>query len=512
MSKDNLEESTSQKKVINFKFDKKFIVIAIFLLISVVTISFSTRYLFDSNIDDWPVVKGFYEVEDSSLYARTPYDNWAYHESKVAYGVWEWTIRYYGAGSGSIVFIGTDVNEEYFHQPLGGYKLIFDIEQRLAINKILSYNVEQTVNSTYFKPEASISYNVKVIRDLNNTFGVYINNELRLVASDDAFNSSEIIQLQWSNRHSLGWIKVTDSEGENSWFDYFSGLPLASSNNVFTKMALYAPYITLAAILVFYIIRLLATNGSWTRLLIPFIIAVMIGIGYGQLTTYIREKLPDEIPIEYESPTYTTTPLNITTTYNSSLPGSTFNFSFPSPTPNPSSGGPFTGLNKNTVSTVLLGVSSVFIVVAIVFIGIDFFRKRGDEYHEKIIEEEKRWIPKATEDDHRKRVLRAYHETSYDLIDSGAKSEKSMTPGEFEDSATDHFKLKDESLDKLTDLYEEARFSEHDISKDDSEKAEKYQRFITLKLKEKKPSIKETKEKPDSSESKNDSKGDETDE
>ena len=49
-----------------------------------------------------------------------------------------------------------------------------------------------------------------------------------------------------------------------------------------------------------------------------------------------------------------------------------------------------------------------------------------------------------------------------------------MTPGEFGDSAQGQLELSDKSLDGLTDLYEEARYSEHEISGEQSKRAEQY--------------------------------------
>ena len=145
-------------------------------------------------------------------------------------------------------------------------------------------------------------------------------------------------------------------------------------------------------------------------------------------------------------------------------------------------------------------MSGVFITIAVIFIGIDFFRKRDDEFHERILDKERRWMPTASTTDHRKRVIRAYHKASYDLIDHGAKSEKSMTPGEFEETTTGRFEIKDKSLEDLTDLYEEARFSEHELSEKESTKAEKSLDKISKRLdKEKKKVPKEPEETSESS-------------
>ncbi|MFW9921705.1 MAG: DUF4129 domain-containing protein, partial [Candidatus Thorarchaeota archaeon] len=145
-----------------------------------------------------------------------------------------------------------------------------------------------------------------------------------------------------------------------------------------------------------------------------------------------------------------------------------------------------------SISIVLFIVSGLFIVMMVAFVMIDFFRKRNDEFHEQIVEKDVRWLPKAAEEDHRKRIIRAYHKASYDLIDHGATSEKSMTPGEFEENSIKKFEIKEENLRDLTDLYEEARFSEHEIVSDKSSKAEILSEDISTDLQnhELKPSTK----------------------
>jgi len=182
------------------------------------------------------------------------------------------------------------------------------------------------------------------------------------------------------------------------------------------------------------------------------------------------------------------TPTGPTATNTTGIPSNvtstpTGNQSIPPPYTNSSNGGngAFFGVPPEIISNVLLAGSGVFLIIAIIAIGRDFFRKRGDEFHERILDKDRRWLPSASTTDHRKRVIRAYHKTSYDLIDRGAKSERSMTPGEFEESVEERFELPGDSMEKLTDLYEEARFSEHEMNEKESKKAEKYYDKITKK-------------------------------
>jgi len=507
MSEDaSAEKKTKSKKKFSLsrlKVDRKFIFITVFLVLSVVALAFSTKYLFDSNIDEWTVTQGLFEGEKGSLHARTPNDNWAYHESLVAYGEWDWNLRYYGSGSASITFIGLNKNYTNNEKTPQGYKLIFQVGQQLSINRLDSSSSEVVLNSTYFVPEARTLYAVKIIRTSNNqTFRVYVNGALMLNATDSTYTTSEVLELSWSNIQELDWIKTTDAIGDNSWSDFFTGLPSADSDNIFTKIALYVPFITLGLILLLYVFRLFFSEGSWTRFAMPIFLAVIIGLGYGLLVDFIRENIPKFDP-DTPSPPSDTGPTS-TEPYNSSSSPPTYTdnqTTYPTPTNSTNGpGGVFTGLSPRVISNILLGVSGVFIVIAVVFIGIDFFRKRDDEFHEKILDKERRWMPTASTTDHRKRVIRAYHKASYDLIDHGAKSEKSMTPGEFESTSTDRFEIKDKSLEDLTDLYEEARFSEHELSEKESIKAEKSLDKISKQLdKDKKKVPKEPKVTSESS-------------
>jgi len=472
------EKKTETRKKFSLsrlKIDRKFIAIIIFLVLSVVALAFSTRYLFDSNIEEWNVTQGLFEGERGSLHARTPNDNWAYHESKVAYGEWNWRVRYYGSGSASITFIGLNKNTTNNDKTPQGYKLIFQLGQNLALKRLDNSATEVTLNSTYFAPEARSLYEVKIIRTQNNqSFSVFINNVYVLNATDSTYTTSEVLELSWSNIQELDWIKVTDAFGENSWSDFFTGLPSADSDNIFTRIALYVPFVTLGLVILLYVFRLLFSEGSWTRFIIPLALAVIIGLGYGLLVDFLRERIP-EIPTNIPTSPTDTGP-TATEPYNDTSSGTAptnQTFSFPTPSNGTTGGGIFTGLPPKVISNILLGVSGVFIIIAVVFIGIDFFRKRDDEFHEQILDKERRWIPSATSTDHRKRVIRAYHKASYKLIDHGAKSERSMTPGEFEEKTTERFELKDKSLEDLTDLYEEARFSEHELGEKESTKAEK---------------------------------------
>jgi hypothetical protein len=451
----------------------------IFLVISIVSIAYSTRYLFKSDISDWTVVQGAFKAEDHSMKSHGYELNWAFHNSSVAYGTWQWTMRTLGGGSASIVFIGSNLDSDYFYYPTEGYKLEFRAGQKLELKRLTSSTTEETIGTSEFYPETEVNYQIKIDRHLSNsTFFVSVNNQLILNATDDTYNTSEVFFLDWINIHTLNWVVTTDSEANNGWHDFFSGFPSAYSTNFFTKVSLYLPFFTLALVLIYYLFRLFFSQGNWSRFLVPLFIAIILGVGYGYLFEFLRNQIPE---IDPGNGTYTETIPSQTGTDTGSIPAVTTD---PDPTTYNNTGGatqPETQISipKNIISIVLMAVAGAFIIVTFAYVAIDFFKKRDTEFHERAVEAEKRYIPTAASSDYRLRVIRAYHKASYDLIDQGAKSEKDMTPGEFGDSAQDQMDLTDKSLDGLTGLYEEARYSEHDISSEQSEKAEQYYDKIT---------------------------------
>ena len=467
-----------RRKLFNLKFDKKILAFTLFFVFSITVLAFSTKYLFESNISDWHITQGSFVNDESSLSAQSYEHNWAFHESLVAYGEWEWEINFAGTGSASIIFIGLEPNESYFFLPTKGYKLDFVFGKSLSLIKLNGLGQEETLDftSVFLKKQ---TFDIKISRGVDNVFNVILNNESKLQVLDNTYSTSEILQLVWFYQQQLDWIKVKDYIGENDWQDYFTGLPRANSDHISSKAALYFPFICLGLVFIYFIFRMLFGGANWAKFLVPLIIAGIIGFGYGYLVNYIRDVFPTIVPDTIPTPSTSPPP----TTGTGTDPPPTTNYTIPPPsTPIPTTGNGV-GIPTNYISIVLLIISGVIVSVGLIFVGIDFFKKRSEEFHEQILGQEKRWLPTATSSDHRSRVIRAYHKTSYDLIDHGVKSEKSMTPGEFKTSANDKFELPTGSFDGLTHLYEEARYSEHEIKSKESDIAEKYSEIISKKLK-----------------------------
>ena len=483
MSEDAEEKGIDSKKkfsLSSLQVDRKFLVVAAFLLLSIVAVVFATQDLFETSIDDWTVTQGRFEGKDGSMYATMQSFNWAYHESEVAYGTWEWQFKYGIQGSASVIFIGLEQDPDTFSHATNGYKIEFDITKSLSLKRIDGLANEAPIGSANVEIESGSIYKISVNRFTNNTFRVFLNDAFIITAVDDTYTESEVFELDWVFPHTLNWVDVKGEIAKSSWSDYFVGMPQSSSANIFTQIALYAPFVALGLVILFYAFRLLLSDGSWTRFIIPLILAIIIGVGAGLLFDYLRDVLSDSNPITSGTPGTVT--IDNTTSYDNSNSYSSNNGTTSGN--GGGGGGILPPFEKKPISIILLVVSSVFILAAISFVVVDFFRKRDDEFHEQVLDKDVRWMPKAEDSDHRKRVIRAYHKASYDLIDHGAKSERSMTPGEFEQAAIENLDVPEEPLEEITDLYESARFSDQDIDSTMSNKAEKYYEKISQNLKE----------------------------
>lgn len=479
MSEDAKKKGTNPKKKISLsslQIDRKFLIIALFLMLSIVTVVFATRDLFDTDISNWTVTQGRFEGRDGTMFGTHPGFNWAYYDSEVAYGEWQWQFKYGTKGSASVIFIGSEQDPNAFSHSTKGYKIEFEIAKEVSLKRIDGLNNEIALASTYVPIETSQIYTIKVNRFTNNTFHVSINEQFTFSTNDATYTTSEVFELDWVYSQTLNWVEVKNELNDTSWSDHFFGMPQASSTNIFTQIALYTPFIALALVILFYVFRLLLSEGSWTRFIIPLILAIIVGVGAGLLFDYLRDILSFSDPIPSggsPSPTIETSG-NYTTVISSS-------------TNSTDTGG--TGNNgiippgvKESISILLLVVSIVFILVAAGFVLVGFLRKRDDEFHEQVLGKNVRWLPKASETEYRKRVIRAYHKTSYDLIDHGAQSKRSMTPGEFEDSAKEKLVVPKKPIKEITDLYEKARFSDQEINSEMSTKAEEHLDSISRNL------------------------------
>ena len=76
-----------------------------------------------------------------------------------------------------------------------------------------------------------------------------------------------------------------------------------------------------------------------------------------------------------------------------------------------------------------------------------------------------------TEKDCRKTVIHCYKQMCDWMGNNGMKKNTDQTPREFAMALTGHLKMSPESLYALTQIFEKARYSNHEISSDDKEEA-----------------------------------------
>ncbi len=132
------------------------------------------------------------------------------------------------------------------------------------------------------------------------------------------------------------------------------------------------------------------------------------------------------------------------------------------------------------VNGIQIGVI-IFYASVILLLGIMFYavlrnvKRRGkEEKVEKV--EAKKYVEQAIYsvklgDDVRSAILRAYKEMENMVHELRASEKKHYTPREFEEFVLKNFKVPEEELKILVSLFETARYSPHEMSEDDREKA-----------------------------------------
>ena len=249
----------------SLQVDRKFLIVAAFLLLSIVAVVFATQDLFETNIDDWTVTQGRFEGKEGSMYATMQSFNWAYHKSDVAYGTWEWQFRCGVKGSASVIFIGLEQDPDAFSHATNGYKIEFDITKPLSLKRIDGLANEVQLGSANVEIDSGSTYKIGVRRFTNNTFRVFFNDAFVITAIDDTYTESEVFELDWVFPHTLNWVDVNGATTNLSWSDYFVGMPQSSSANIFTQIALYTPFVALGLVILFYAFRLLLSDGKGKR-------------------------------------------------------------------------------------------------------------------------------------------------------------------------------------------------------------------------------------------------------
>lgn len=120
---------------------------------------------------------------------------------------------------------------------------------------------------------------------------------------------------------------------------------------------------------------------------------------------------------------------------------------------------------------ILLAIAVVVIVIMLVVI-IMLFKKRKIEEGPTLEEIASQTISKLkTEYDHRTTVINCYKQMCELMSHRGIKKDSYQTPREFAMVSKGFLKISPESLYILTQIFEKARYSKHDISSEDRDKA-----------------------------------------
>ncbi|MBN2065705.1 MAG: DUF4129 domain-containing protein [Candidatus Thermoplasmatota archaeon] len=126
-------------------------------------------------------------------------------------------------------------------------------------------------------------------------------------------------------------------------------------------------------------------------------------------------------------------------------------------------------LSQNTYIVLAIAIA----VIAVVIVGIIMlFKKRKIEQKPSIEEIATQTISRLrTESDHRSTVINCYKQMCDWLEQKGVKKGSYQTAREFALATRDYIKMSPESLYSLTQIFEKARYSPHDITSEDRDRA-----------------------------------------
>jgi len=127
---------------------------------------------------------------------------------------------------------------------------------------------------------------------------------------------------------------------------------------------------------------------------------------------------------------------------------------------------------EETQNKYILLAIAVVVIVIIMVVVIMLFRKRKIEEGPTLEEIASQTISKLkTEYDHRTTVINCYKQMCELMSHRGIKKDSYQTPREFAMVSKGFLKISPESLYILTQIFEKARYSKHDISSEDRDKA-----------------------------------------
>lgn len=129
------------------------------------------------------------------------------------------------------------------------------------------------------------------------------------------------------------------------------------------------------------------------------------------------------------------------------------------------------GDDESQNNYILLAIA-IGAVAAILVVIIMLFKKRKVEEGPTIEEIASQTIDRLkTEKDYRKTVIDCYKQMCDWMGNNGVKKDSYQTPREFAMASKGHLQMSPENLYSLTQIFEKARYSPHEINSDDKEKA-----------------------------------------
>jgi len=129
------------------------------------------------------------------------------------------------------------------------------------------------------------------------------------------------------------------------------------------------------------------------------------------------------------------------------------------------------GDDESQNNYILLAIA-IGAVAAILVVIIMLFKKRKVEEGPTIEEIASQTIDRLkTEKDYRKTVIDCYKQMCNWMGNNGVKKDSYQTPREFAMASKGHLQMSPENLYSLTQIFEKARYSPHEINSDDKEKA-----------------------------------------
>lgn len=131
-----------------------------------------------------------------------------------------------------------------------------------------------------------------------------------------------------------------------------------------------------------------------------------------------------------------------------------------------------TGIGGDNIGIIVIG--SLLLMIALIALVpklISYLRTgRGDEEEKKKIEEDlTESVDRAIRDlnegkDIRSTIIRCYQKMCFTLEDYGIIYDMYMTPREFEKNAINNLNVSKDTIDELTTIFEEARYSSHSLN------------------------------------------------